>query len=79
MLGQLADRVSPRILHAPRRLDEAARQLEEYFAGRRTKFDLPLDLRLSAGFRRSVLELPAGHRLWADCQLPVSGRRSAQP
>lgn len=60
VLGQLADRVSPRILQAPRRLDEVARQLEEYFNGQRTKFELPLDLRLSAGFRRSVLNyLPA--------------------
>lgn len=60
VLGQLADRVSPRILQAPRRLDEVARQLEEYFTGQRTQFDLPLDLRLSAGFRRSVLNyLPA--------------------
>ena len=33
----------------------AARQLDEYFAGRRTRFDLPLDLRLSTGFRRTVL------------------------
>lgn len=60
VLGQLAERVSPRILQAPRRLDEVARQLEEYFTGQRTQFDLPLDLRLSAGFRRSVLNyLPA--------------------
>ena len=60
VLGNLAGKVSPRILEAPRRLDEAACQLEEYFAGRRTKFDLPLDLRLSTGFRRSVLAyLPA--------------------
>ena len=60
MLLNLAGRISPRILETPRRLDEAARQLEEYFAGRRTAFDLPLDLRLSAGFRRSVLAyLPA--------------------
>jgi methylated-DNA-[protein]-cysteine S-methyltransferase len=41
-------------------LDEAARQLEEYFGGHRTRFDLPLDLRLSGGFRRLVLAyLPA--------------------
>ena len=51
----LADRISPRVLRAPARLDAAARQLDEYFAGRRTAFDLPLDLRLSAGFRRDVL------------------------
>ena len=55
VLGQLAARVSPRVLLAPGRLDLAARELDEYFAGRRTSFDLPLDLRLSNGFRRVVL------------------------
>jgi methylated-DNA-[protein]-cysteine S-methyltransferase len=60
VLRSLAGRISPRILKTPRRLDEVARQLEEYFEGRRTSFDLPLDLRLSTGFRRSVLVyLPA--------------------
>jgi len=43
------------VLHAPARLAPAARQLEEYFSGHRTAFDLPLDLRLSGGFRRDVL------------------------
>ena len=55
VLATLAARISPRILDAPARLDQAARQLDEYFAGRRTLFDLPLDLRLSTGFRRDVL------------------------
>ena len=55
VLQALASKISPRILAAPRRLDEAAGQVEEYFAGRRTTFDLALDLRLSAGFRRTVL------------------------
>jgi methylated-DNA-[protein]-cysteine S-methyltransferase len=55
VLQALASKISPRILAAPRRLDEAARQVEEYFAGRRTTFDIALDLRLSAGFRRTVL------------------------
>lgn len=55
VLEALATRVSPRILNAPGRLDETARQLEEYFTGRRHRFDLPLDLSLSAGFRRTVL------------------------
>ena len=60
VLLNLAGRISPRILRAPRRLDEAVRQLEDYFAGRRTTFDLQLDLSLSAGFRRLVLAyLPA--------------------
>jgi methylated-DNA-[protein]-cysteine S-methyltransferase len=60
VLGHLADKISPRILYTPARLDEAARQLEEYFARQRTHFDVPLDLRLSGGFRRSVLAyLPA--------------------
>jgi methylated-DNA-[protein]-cysteine S-methyltransferase len=54
-LAQLAETVSPRILSAPQRLDPVARQLEEYFAHQRRAFDVPLDLRLAAGFRRSVL------------------------
>jgi methylated-DNA-[protein]-cysteine S-methyltransferase len=60
VLRSLAGKISTRVLESPRRLDEVARQLEEYFDGRRTRFDLPIDLRLSAGFRRSVLSyLPA--------------------
>lgn len=55
VLGALAGSVSPRILAAPSRLDKAARQLDEYFAGRRTAFDLPLDFRLARGFRLAVL------------------------
>jgi len=55
VLGQLADRVSPRVLSAPARLDPAARELDEYFAGQRLAFDLPLDLQLAHGFRRTVL------------------------
>jgi len=55
VLQALADRISPRVLRAPARLDPVVRQLEEYFTGRRTAFDLPLDLRLSGGFRRAVL------------------------
>ncbi len=55
VLGQLASRVSPRVLRAPARLDPAARQIGEYFARRLTLFDLPLDYRLSHGFRRIVL------------------------
>ena len=55
VLQHLADRVSPRILLAPGRLDVVAHELDEYFAGARTAFDVPLDWRLSAGFRSTVL------------------------
>lgn len=55
----LARRVSPRILEQPARLDDVRRQLDEYFAGRRQDFDLPLDWSLCAGFGRRVLEATA--------------------
>jgi methylated-DNA-[protein]-cysteine S-methyltransferase len=54
VLDTLAQRLSPRILRAPKRLDAVARELEEYFAKRRQVFDLPLDLSLSHGFRQLV-------------------------
>jgi methylated-DNA-[protein]-cysteine S-methyltransferase len=54
VLQTLAGRLSPRVLHAPKRLDAAARELEEYFGGQRRAFDLPLDLSLSHGFRLLV-------------------------
>jgi methylated-DNA-[protein]-cysteine S-methyltransferase len=56
VLATLAALISPRILNAPDRLCDAADQIGEYFAGTRRRFDLPLDLRLTAGFRRAVVE-----------------------
>jgi len=55
VLETLATDISPRILRHPARLDAAARELDEYFAGRRKRFGLPLDWRLSTGFRATVL------------------------
>ena len=55
VLAQLSSDISPRILRAPRRLDGAATQLDEYFSGRRRAFDVPIDLQLAHGFRRTVL------------------------
>lgn len=54
VLESLATKVSPRILAAPSRLDAAAREFGEYFAGQRRTFDLPLDHALSSGFRQQV-------------------------
>jgi methylated-DNA-[protein]-cysteine S-methyltransferase len=54
VLDALARRLSPRVLRAPGRLATAARELDEYFGGRRREFDLPLDMSLSKGFRQLV-------------------------
>ena len=56
VLQNLSQRISPRILEAPTRLDPVARQLEEFFTGLRHSFDVALDWSLSQGFRRTVLE-----------------------
>jgi len=54
VLETLAQKLSPRVLRAPQRLDTAARELDEYFNRHRQVFDLPLDLSLSHGFRQLV-------------------------
>ena len=56
VLVELSTAISPRILRSPRGVDDVARQLDEYFAGRRRVFDVPVDLQLAKGFRRVVLE-----------------------
>jgi methylated-DNA-[protein]-cysteine S-methyltransferase len=56
VLEDLASHVSPRVARLPARLDTVRRQLDEYFAGRRRRFDVPLDRRLSRGYRLAVLE-----------------------
>ncbi len=59
VLEGLATRVSARVLAAPRRLDEARRELEQYFASRRRSFELALDWRLMTRFGRRILEATA--------------------
>jgi methylated-DNA-[protein]-cysteine S-methyltransferase len=59
VLEELARKVSPRVLEAPARLDAARRELDEYFEGRRTEFDLPLDWELTRGFTSRVLQATA--------------------
>ncbi|HEV2859232.1 MAG TPA: methylated-DNA--[protein]-cysteine S-methyltransferase [Solirubrobacterales bacterium] len=55
LLVDLAERVSPRVLEAPAELDAVRRELDLYFEGKLDSFDLPLDWRLSGGFRQRVL------------------------
>jgi methylated-DNA-[protein]-cysteine S-methyltransferase len=64
-IERLAADVSPRILELPGRLDDARRELDQYFEGRRRRFDLELDWRLvRPGFYSRVLretaKLPFG-------------------
>jgi methylated-DNA-[protein]-cysteine S-methyltransferase len=58
-LEELAERVSPRILEAPERTDTVRRELDEYFAGDRRAFDVPIDWRLVRGFAGDVLRATA--------------------
>jgi methylated-DNA-[protein]-cysteine S-methyltransferase len=63
-LDRLAADVSPRILEAPARLDPVRRELDEYFEGRRQRFEVPIDWALTRGYAREVLrrtaEIPYG-------------------
>jgi methylated-DNA-[protein]-cysteine S-methyltransferase len=62
---ELSTSLSPRILEAPARLDVVRRELDEYFEGKRRRFDLPLDVAMLADFNRRVLRelarVPYGH------------------
>jgi methylated-DNA-[protein]-cysteine S-methyltransferase len=59
VLAELADRVSPRVLHAPERTDAVRRELDEYFEGARQAFSTPVDWSLVRGFARGVLRATA--------------------
>jgi methylated-DNA-[protein]-cysteine S-methyltransferase len=68
VLADLAARVSPRVLASTRPVDDARRQLDEYFERRRSTFELPVDLRLVHGFGRRVLR--------ATTRIPYGGTSS---
>jgi len=59
VLEELASAISPRVLASARRLDDPRRELDQYFAGGRRDFDLPLDWQLTHGFGRRVLQATA--------------------
>jgi methylated-DNA-[protein]-cysteine S-methyltransferase len=63
-LEELVERISPRVLEAPARLDETRRELDLYFSGKLTDFDLPLDWKLTGGFQgrvqRAIAKIPYG-------------------
>jgi methylated-DNA-[protein]-cysteine S-methyltransferase len=81
VLVELSNTVSPRILRTSRRVDDVARQLDEYFTGGRRRFDIPVDLQLSKGFRRAVLthllDIPYGGRESYTVVAEAAGNRKA--
>ena len=78
----LAQAFGVRVLRATKPIDPVRRQLDEYFEGTRTAFELPVDLRQSAPFSRDVLQrlakVPYGqvttYGALAACGPPAAGR-----
>lgn len=78
VLASLEEETGMGTLEAPHRLADAAGQISDYFAGTRTAFELPLDRRLSAGFRAEVQtglgEIPYG-TTWTYKELALRLKR----
>jgi methylated-DNA-[protein]-cysteine S-methyltransferase len=80
VLSRLAEEVSPRIMEFPSRLDEARRELDQYFGGRRDHFELPLDWQLSLpGFYRRVLRATARVPFGEVITYTDAARRAGNP
>jgi methylated-DNA-[protein]-cysteine S-methyltransferase len=82
-LEGLATRLSPRVVEAPARLDDARRQLDEYFSGRLTEFSLPIDWSLVGDFGRRVLgrtaQIPYGAvSTYGDVARAIGSPRAAR-
>jgi methylated-DNA-[protein]-cysteine S-methyltransferase len=83
MLTNLAGRISPRVMEAPAGLDEERRELEDYFAGRRHDFELPIDWQLSHGFllraRQGIAAIPYGEtRTYTDLARSAGNERAVR-
>ena len=81
VLVELSTAISPRILRSSQRVDDVARQIDEYFAGRRQLFEVQVDMQLAKGFRRAVLthlmEIPYGVRESYTVVAEAAGNRRA--
>jgi methylated-DNA-[protein]-cysteine S-methyltransferase len=83
LLAELAGRISPRVLEAPAGLDEERRELDDYFAGRRRSFELPIDWQLSHGFllraRQGIAAIPYGEtRTYTDLARAAGNERAVR-
>jgi len=80
VLEELAETLSPRVLEDPRALDMVRRQLEEYFEGRRHRFEVRVDWALAPrGFSRKVLEATARIPYGAVSTYGDIARRAGSP
>ncbi len=80
VLEELAETVSPRVLEDPRAVDLVRRQLEEYFEGRRHRFEVRVDWTLAPrGFSRKVLEATARIPYGAVSTYGDMARRAGSP
>jgi methylated-DNA-[protein]-cysteine S-methyltransferase len=55
-LELLARQFGPRVLRSSRPVDRVRKELDEYFAGRRRRFDVDPDVRFLSAYNRQVLE-----------------------
>jgi methylated-DNA-[protein]-cysteine S-methyltransferase len=83
LLADLAERVSPRVIEAPAQLDEVRRELDLYFEGKLESFGLPLDWRLSHGFRlkvlRAIARIPYGQtRNYTEMAIKAGNERAVR-
>ena len=80
VLRELADAISPRVMRAPHPLlERARRELDAYFAGRLRAFTVPLDRRLSSGFRRVALDAVAAIPYGATASYAEVAARAGRP
>jgi methylated-DNA-[protein]-cysteine S-methyltransferase len=83
VLAEIGRTVSPRVLESPSETDEIRRELDQYFAGGRTTFDVPVDFAAVVGFRRRILEaaerIPFGQvRSYAQVASEAGNPRAAR-
>ena len=83
LLADLAGRISPRVLETSAGLDQERRELEDYFAGRRHAFELPIDWQLSHGFllraRQGIVAIPYGEtRTYTDLARGAGNERAVR-
>lgn len=79
VLEALAKRISPRIVHAPPRLEQVRRELGEYFDGDRDHFELAVDLDAVAPFGREILAACARIPFGATATYTEMAREAGRP